>query len=333
MGLNVGSTSTLTVRLFGRLTLQRNTDAVIGLHPGKLQELFCYLLLERHRIHARESLASLFWGECDTARSRKYLRQALWQLQCGLNCNPHKGETRLLRIESDSAGIDPNGEVWLDVAIFEKASADIKDIGGAQLDEQQANSLAEAIQLYRGDLLEGWYQDWCLFERERLQNLYLSMLDKLVCYCAERQLYQSGLAYGERILKIDRAHERTHQRMLRLLYLSGNRAGALHQYRRCVAALAEELQVKPAEETVALYKQICSDHLEEADDASKNAPEASHYEVPPERLEIPQILTRLRRLKVILCGAQTRVQRDIDELEHSLERKPCSSTLPKRRAI
>ena len=37
--------------------------------------------------------------------------------------------------------------------------------------------------VYRGDLLEGCYQDWCLFERERLQNAYLAMLDKLMVRC------------------------------------------------------------------------------------------------------------------------------------------------------
>jgi len=325
--------ATLTVRLFGRLTLQRDADAVLGLHAGKSQELFCYLLLERHRIHSREKLASLFWGECDTARSKKYLRQALWQLQSALNCNPHKGEIRLLRVEPDSAGIDPSGDLWLDVATFEKSSTDIQDVRGSQLDEHQANSLAEGVQLYRGDLLEGWYQDWCLFERERLQNLYLSMLDKLICYCEVRQLYQSGLDYGERILRIDRAHERTHQRMLRLLYLSGDRAGALHQYKRCVAALAEELEVKPAEQTVALYEQICGGHVEEAEEASTEPHEVSRDDPHIERLEAPQILTRLRRLKAVLSGAQLRVQHDIDELEQSLKRKPRSSPPPKRQAV
>ena len=34
--------------------------------------------------------------------------------------------------------------------------------------------------LYRGDLLTGWYQDWCLIERERYQCMFVSLLDKLM---------------------------------------------------------------------------------------------------------------------------------------------------------
>ena len=37
-----------------------------------------YLRLERHRIHSREALARFSLGECDTAHSRKYLRQAVF---------------------------------------------------------------------------------------------------------------------------------------------------------------------------------------------------------------------------------------------------------------
>jgi len=40
--------------------------------------------------------------------------------------------------------------------------------------------LQEAVRLSYADLLEGWYQDWCLYERERLQNIYLLILDKLM---------------------------------------------------------------------------------------------------------------------------------------------------------
>ena len=218
--------------------------------------------------------------------------------------------------------------LWLDVAAFENASNSTKNVGGSKLDECEANRLMDAVQLYRGDLLEGWYQDWCLFERERLQNLYLSMLDKLICYCEAHQLYQSGVEYGERILRIDRAHERTHQRMLRLLYLSGDRGGALRQYRRCISALAEELGVNPGKQTIELYEQICGERLVDIDDSSRKTCELSPERVYTEGFSGSELLTRLRRLKAVLADAETEVQHDIDALERFLKHNP-----PKRRAV
>ena len=36
------------------------------------------------------------------------------------------------------------------------------------MDEDRARSLEDAVSLYQGDLLEGCYEDWCIYERERL---------------------------------------------------------------------------------------------------------------------------------------------------------------------
>jgi two-component SAPR family response regulator len=93
------------------------------------------------------------------------------------------------------------------------------------------------VALYHGDLLEDWFQDWCLYERERLQNIYLAALDKLMDYCEASRDYDAGLAYGTRILRHDLARERTHRRLMRLYYLAGDRTSALRQYDRCVQIL------------------------------------------------------------------------------------------------
>ena len=124
-----------------------------------------------------------------------------------------------------------------------------------------AETLSAAAELYRGDLLEGCYQDWCLFERERLQNAYLTMLDKLMVRCQSAGSYEAGIAYGERVLRIDRAHERTHRRLMRMRYLDGDRTAALAQYDRCISALREELGVGPARLTSSLHDQIRTDNL------------------------------------------------------------------------
>src|SRR5205823_6306577 len=102
---------------------------------------------------------------------------------------------------------------------------------------------------------------------------------------------------------------------LRLLYLSGDRGGALRQYRRCVTALAEELGVNPGKQTINLYEQICGERLEDIADSSRKTCELSPERVYTEGFSGSQLLTHLRRLKALLAGAETEVQRDIDALE------------------
>ena len=253
---------TLRISLFGKFDVRLGKRRLAGLEARKVQELLCYLLLHRDRPHSREVLASLLWGENTTSQSRKYLRQALWQLQAALSLQSESAGASLLLVEPDWVQLSPKADFWLDVAAFERAYDAARGVPAKELDPDQVEGLRAAAGLYQGDLLEGWFQDWCLYERERLQNMYLVMLDKLMDYCEVHHEYEAGVDHGVRILRCDRAHERTHRRLMRLHYLSGDRTMALRQYQRCVDALREELNVEPARGTVALYHQVRADRLE-----------------------------------------------------------------------
>ena len=316
--------ATLTIHLFGKVDCERGGVPVFGLHSGKFQGLFCYLLLHRERPLTREILANMFWGGYTTAQSRKYLRQALWQLQGMLAAGVDDSRSRVLRVAPDSIGIDSQAEMWLDVEMFERAFMQVQNIVGNRLEEHQADALREAVQLYRGELLEGWYQDWCLFHRERLQNIYLAMLDKLMCYSEAHALYRAGLEYGERVLALDRAHERTHQRMLRLLYLSGDRAGALRQFDRCVRSLAEELDVKPAARTLELHEQVRADSLEAEQFGPLPAPAEQRNDSTGKtsRSPLAEVLNRLRDLEQVLVDANLHLQQNIQVVERFLHGDP-----------
>ncbi len=130
-----------------------------------------------------------------------------------------------------------------------------------ELNEEDFLSLQQAVDLYQGDLLEGWYQEWCISERERFQAIYLLLLNKLVQYCEIHRKCEIGLVFGEKLLRHDRAYERAHRQMMRLYFLAGDRTGALRQYQRCAVALKEELDVEPSERTVLLYEQIKTEHF------------------------------------------------------------------------
>jgi len=298
--------SSVCIRLFGKFSAQFAAQKIEGLEAPRLQELFSYLLLYRGRPHARETLAALLWGDSPTATSKKYLRQALWQLQSALNPDAAPAARHLLVVEPDWIQIDPDASLWLDVAEFEHSFSLVQGVQGSELEEAGARSLEEAVALYRSDLLEACYEDWCIYERERLQNMFLAMLDKLMSYCESHDLYENGLEYGCRILACDRAREHTHRRLMRLHYLAGNRTAALRQYERCVAALQEELGVKPAKRTTDLYDHVRADSLDGASSTRQAEEPASS---PPEALG------RLRQIRSLLVDIQREIQKDIQAVE------------------
>ncbi len=251
----------LDVRLFGKFAVHRDGEVLGDLGSRKVQELFAYLLLHRARPHHREILADVLWNDSPSAQSRKCLRQALWRLQALLGSHTDPPSARVLLVERDWIQLNPDADVWSDVAEFEEALDRVQGAAGHRLDARRARIVDSAIHLYQGDLLEGWYQDWCVYERERLQQIYLVMLDKLMEYCEARHDYESALMYGSLVLRHEPARERTHRRLMRFHYLSGDRTSALRQYDRCVLALRQELGVRPARRTTALYERIREDQV------------------------------------------------------------------------
>lgn len=303
--------STLRIHLFGKFCVRRNEQILDGFDARKVQDLFCYLLLHREHSLPRETLASLLWPDTTTAQSKKNLRQILWQLQSALGSQNEQLNDRILLVEPDWVQLNSQANYWLDVAVFEQTFNLIQKIPGQELDSSTAQLLQDTVQLYQGPLLEGWYQDWCLLERERLQSMYLAMLDKLMSYCEVQHDYETGLLYGMRIMCYDRARERTHRRMMRLYYLLGDRAEALRQYERCAAALEEELGINPSKSTIAIYRQIQADQLDEPTLAPVEVDTSPELPVPP----MLEILSHLSHLQQSLADLQNEVQQSIQTVE------------------
>jgi DNA-binding SARP family transcriptional activator len=292
----------LRFRLFGKFTAHHDAGLLTGLEASKDQELLSYLLIHRDRPHSREALASLLWGDTSTEKSKKYLRQALWRLHAALNSDTSND---VLMVDQAWLSLNPCSNLWTDVADFERAFSAAEGVAGRQLDADKARGLKDAVTLYHDDLLPGYYQDWILFERERLHNMYLLMLDKLIVYLQFRGEYEVAQGYGVTILRYDPARERTHRQLMHLYSLAGDRTSALRQFERCALALKQELGVKPERKTVELYERIKSDQIVYSDPASD----------PPRNSPSQDVLTRLKQLQTIVSGVQRRIQRDIKSIE------------------
>jgi DNA-binding SARP family transcriptional activator len=299
----------LHVNLFGKFDIQDGDGAPIECKSLKSKELFAYLLLNRDRPHAREKVASLLWGgHCTTAQSKKYLRNALWQLQSALIKRSESSGGELLLVEPDWIQLNSVPALQLDVHIFEAVYRLVEGLAGYNFKKREADKLDEALQLYKGDVLESWYQDWCLHERERMLQIYLILLDKMMIYSEASGQFEKGLAYGRHILHHDRARECTHRRLMRLYYLRGDRCTALRQYEQCATTLREELDVEPSQRTTALYEQLRTDRL----DAGPRVEQKS---------EIEGALRALRSLQARLTEVQRHMQRTAKTVSAAIQKR------------
>lgn len=260
-------------RLLGRISFCCDGADMPGLAPRKVQELLCYILLHQQRPIQREMLASILWPNTPTNQSRANLRKTLWQLQAAFSASAIDSP---VAIEPGWIAVNPANAYWCDVTELEQRYAQVCGIAGATMSDECAQHAEQAVAIYHGDLLEGWYQDWCLSERERIQHIYLSLLDKLMAYYEHHQQYEPALAHGATILRYDCARELTHRHLMRLHMLAGDRTGALRQFERCAYTLREELNAEPSVPTIQLYQQILANAPIEAHTDDPQLPLSQH---------------------------------------------------------
>lgn len=288
-----------------------------------MQELFSYLLLHRARPHRREALTTLLWPDVPDVQSKRYLRKTVWQLQSALAQLTPPDAPSILHADPDWLQVSTAADAWLDVAQFECAYRLAEDTAGEEMEPTTAARVEAAVELYRGDLLEGWYQEWVLFERERLERIYLSLLDKLISHCAAHGRYEAGISYGMRALRHDPARERTHRRLMRLHALAGNRSEALHQYAVCVDTLRRELGVAPSERTNALNHNILTAGDEPEPAAltpwERLRPPENSPPLSPANGDVNHALARLEQMLRLLGETQQLVQQNMTTVAAALD--------------
>jgi DNA-binding SARP family transcriptional activator/predicted ATPase len=234
---------TLFITLFGQPRLIFDAQAIRLNAPPKTIPLLAYLLLHRNRVVERQQVAFTLWPDDDETTARSNLRRHVHQLQRSLP--PALTDCPWLISGASTVGWNPQADIWLDVAEFENLSAN-------------PESLAEAVQLYRGDLLENNYDDWIFFERERLRELYFASLGQLIFYHRTQRNYAAAIGYAQKILARDPCREDALRHLVALRYESGDRAGALQEYEAFTRYLRQEMGVAPMPETQTLHELVLS---------------------------------------------------------------------------
>jgi two-component SAPR family response regulator len=147
--------------------------------------------------------------------------------------------------------LNPEAHYWYDVEEFEKLLEAAPGSG-----ESRAEALRQAIALYRGEYMEGFYSDWCLPKRRSLEEHYLGILSELAHWCMDEGSHDQALELCEKALQNDSYREEMYRLMMKCHSLLGQPSRVTQVYQRCAAVLAEELGVEPAPETFALYQEL-----------------------------------------------------------------------------
>jgi len=226
-------------RFLGPLEISCGDRALSKPPTLKSQSLLAYLVLHRERPQPREQLAEMFWGDRPERKARRSLATALWHIR---RCLP---DETLLLSDSHTVQFNAQADLRLDVEEFE-----------SQATRDDVSSLRSAVGRYRGEFLAGFYDDWVISERYRLEALFFEALARLMVGHEARGDHQAALAAAQRLLSRDPLREDAHRMAMRSYARLGRRSAALEQYERCRHVVLQELGAEPMVETSELYRDI-----------------------------------------------------------------------------
>lgn len=232
------------LRVLGALRVHapEQPEAAALVRQARRAALLAYLAVATPRgAHRRDTLLALFWPELDAARARAALNQAVYVL---------RGTLGMEAIETHGDGaIGVTDAVWCDAVAFEAA-----------LD---AGQVAEAMALYRGYLLDGFFisgapgfEHWLDGERERLRRRASEAAWALAESRAAEGDHVEAEGWARRATDLYPSDEAGLRRIMGFLQRLGDRAAAIRAYEAFVARARQEYAIEPSPETLALVAAI-----------------------------------------------------------------------------
>ena len=240
--------------LFGSLRAHFTGCEITKFRTQKAGVLLAYLACHPHRAHRRDDLAEMLWPEdalsADKINHRlsvtlNYLRKAL-----------EVPATSTPLFFTDRATIRLNADlVSTDRAQFEEH---LREAQEAPTDDDKTLLLKQAVDLYTGDLLADYREEWIEGERRRLNDACLAGLRHLTKLLAQTGRYEESLQHVRRSLAFDPLNETLHQHLMKLYVAVRRPRAALRQYQELTITLRRDLKTLPAEATTTLAQEIAA---------------------------------------------------------------------------
>ncbi len=240
--------SSCYIELFGGLRLDRADRQIVRFRTYKTAALLAYLAFYQDKPHSREVLSALFWPNGED--SRLSLRVALGSLRRQLE--PPGAPNSSVLIAARACVHLNSAAVRTDVGEFEAALK----TAAASAPSERVQRLLCAIDLYRGELLPGYYEDWIGPERERLADAYRGALHQFCSLLEAASDVNTALEYAHRAVIAERFQEEGYVTLMRLYRKAGRFADALRQYEHLKQVLKDELGASPTPTTRRLAEEI-----------------------------------------------------------------------------
>jgi len=215
--------------------------------PGRPMELLRMLIAFGGEGVAEGQLTDLLWPDADGDRAHTAFTTTLGRLRTLLGCDD------ALTVRDGRLTLEPRHcwvDLWAVEALLDRAEQAAKE------GRRATDALETALAAYRGPFLAGEESAWVFPTRARLHDRLLAAVELAGRRLEAEEEWERATTLYRRGLAADDTAEPLYQGLLRCHLHAGRRAEGVRLYHRCRDTLAARLDVPPAPETEALYREL-----------------------------------------------------------------------------
>lgn len=232
----------------------------------KSKVLLAYLMSDPDRVHTKDIILDMFFDDIPQEKADTMYHSTVYNIRTALKIYAGAGSGEK-RSKSKSTDINPQYVVYEDKTLrlnpdfyyisenaeFEKYCSKAVAPGS---EEHRIGFAIKAADLYRGDFMPGYYDDWCEELRVKYKNLFIDICTELIGMLEKNNRPEEVVKYAAMLINEDKLNDDAYIKMIKAYSSLGSKAMAVSCYNTMLKNYEEELGEKPHPKSLAEIKSI-----------------------------------------------------------------------------
>lgn len=227
----------------------------------KSKILLVYLMSHPERIHTKDEIMDIFFDDMPADKADVVYHSAIYNIRTALKIYDIKSDKpkrskdktydynpQYIMYEDKTLRLNPDFYYKADNIEFERLYE--KSKLSAQTVEEKINYSMSAIELYKGDFLPGYYDNWCEELRVKYKNMYITLCEELIKMLEAESRFEEVIKYSELLLKEDKLNDSAHINIINAFANLGNIKMAKSRLDLMLKIYDEELGERPQPKTL-----------------------------------------------------------------------------------
>jgi ATP/maltotriose-dependent transcriptional regulator MalT/two-component SAPR family response regulator len=245
----------LTMNMLGPIEIYRDPARPLSTEAWttrRAKDILCFIGSRPHRRASKDTIIDTFWADADFDVIEKNFHPTVSHIRKALNSNQAIRQNFLLYRDGDYQ-LNSEFSYRIDTEEFDRLVGVAEAARRAAEHDEFVTAAERAVALYRGDFMQGSYDEWVDDQRGYYRERYLGLLDSLSGAAQEQGDWTRSLQLAQKILREDQFREDVHCKIMRAQAALGNRAAVKEQFEHLRKVLRDELGIEPAAETRRIY--------------------------------------------------------------------------------